>query len=366
MIRVLTICTVPTEKSGIPNVIFNLLVAMDKTGLEMGYVSINEPAHAYRQLLDGMNVKLYIIPRDIKHPFKYINNLQKIARNYDVVHVHGNSATMVLEMIAAKWAGVNLRIAHSHNTTCKLKSIDRIVRPLFYKLHNARIACGIEAGQWLFENRKFIVLNNGINADTFQFSSKVRQKVRVRLGIGEKFTIGHVGNFNNQKNHTFLIDVFYEYHKFTPKSTLLLLGDGPLKREIVQKVESLGLSDDVLFLGSVDHPDEYLNAMDLVVMPSLFEGFPLTLIEEQANGLNILASDTITSKSDLADLVRFKSLNDTAAEWAIEIEDMSKQIERTSLRSKQAIEKIKDSGYDIKAVAADLKTYYFQQMSYKQ
>lgn len=363
MIRVLFVCTVPTEKSGIPNVIFNLLSAMDQSGMDIGYVSINDPEESYKQQLKAMGVKLYVIPREFRHPFRYVRNLRKVLQNYDIVHVHGNSATMVLEMIAAKAAGVHLRIAHSHNTTCKQKKIDKIARPLFYKLCNGRIACGIEAGQWLFEERSFWVMNNGINADAFQFSSKVRQEVRSRLGNVDKFTIGHVGNFNKQKNHIFLVDVFSEYHKINPRSVMLLLGDGPLKDEMVRKAESLGLSDDIYFLGSIDHPEEYLNAMDLVVMPSIFEGFPLTLIEEQSNGLNILASDVITTTSNLTGLVKFKSLNDSATEWAKEIQDLSIQIERNLLISNDAIRKIKDSGYDIKTVAADLKSYYFQRLS---
>lgn len=358
MIKVLFVCTVPTDKSGIPNVIFNLLSKIDTRKYEIGYVSINEPPEFFKKKLQKINAKLYVIPRKLSNPFSYIKNLSKVAREYNIIHVHGNSATMVLEMIAAKMGGVKTRIAHSHNTTCSMKTIDRLARPLFYSLCNGHLACGIEAGKWLFGNREFTVINNGIDVDKFRFDESVRNAVRASFGVKDEFVIGHIGNFVEQKNHSFLIDLFHKFLEVQPHSKLLLLGNGPLMSSIKSKVNDSGINDNVIFMGSVDKPEKYMSVMDVIVMPSLFEGLPLTLIEEQANGLSILASDTITQESNITGLVTFKSLNDSPEEWAFVLNEiLSRNINR-NITSENSISKIKEKGYDILESSTKLYNYY--------
>lgn len=363
--KVLFVCTVPTDKSGIPNVIFNLLTHLDGEHTTYGYVSINKPSEFYLGKLRKSNISLHIIPRKLSNPIKYIIDLAKVATHYDIVHVHGNSATMVLEMIAAKIAGVKVRIAHSHNTTCSMKVIDRLARPLFYRLCNGRMACGVEAGRWLFGNRDFKVLNNGIDTDRFRFSPDDRTEIRQNLGVDkEALLIGHVGNFVEQKNHRFLIDIFHCFKKEHPSSKLLLLGDGPLKEEIIAKTESMGLADSVIFAGSVDNPGKYLSAMDLVIMPSLHEGLPLTLVEEQANGLPILAADTITKDSDMTGLVRFASLAESSDKWSQKMAEILKSSRHGESASTNAINCIKKAKYDITVVCNDLMEFYKARVDY--
>ena len=359
MTKVLLVCTVPTDKSGIPNVIFNLLDRLDYRQYNIGYVAINEPSDLYRENLDKINAKLFIIPRKIKNPLKYIYQLSKVAKDYDIIHVHGNSATMILEMIAAKIAGVKVRIAHSHNTTCNMKSIDKLARPLFYNLCNGRLACGIEAGKWLFQNKDFKVINNGIDVERFRFNGNTRNLVRTKLGIEDnEYVIGHIGNFVEQKNHSFLIDIFHNLMRFQSKSKLLLLGDGPLKASIQSKVNDLGLSEQVIFAGSVDYPEEYMNAMDVVVMPSLFEGLPLTLVEEQANGLSIVASDTITPDANITGNVHFLSLSENVSSWVKSIQKILNKSLHCKASSNKAIDQIKKAKYDIDSSVETLESYY--------
>lgn len=364
-LKVLFVCTVPTEQSGIPNVIVNLLKAMNRSNMKIGYVSINKPDEYYENTLKELGIDLYVVQRKITNPVAYVRSLSRIAKNYDIMHVHGNSATMVLELIAAKFAGVKLRIAHSHNTTCKQKLIDKAFRPLFYSLLNGRMACGKEAGEWLFKKKPFIIVNNGIIVKKYSFSSDLGDQVRSKYGFQDKFIIGHVGNFNEQKNHLFLIDVFYEYHKINPSSVLFLIGDGPLKEKLEQKVKSLHLQQSVVFVGSVSNPEYYLNAIDLIVMPSLFEGLPLTMIEEQANGLQILAADSITSDANIAGQVTFKSLQDGTDSWATKIKDMKIFIRRDSTNSEISETLIREAGYDITTIASDLKRYYSYYSNFK-
>lgn len=348
----------PTEKSGIPNVIFNLLSNFPKDSVKLGYVSINDPSDFYNHKLRDIGAELYIVPRKISHPLRYIRQLAKIAHNYDVIHVHGNSATMVLEMIAAKMAGVPFRIAHCHNTTCGQKLIDKLARPLFYSLCNGRIACGKEAGNWLFGSRDFKVINNGINVTKFKYSQEIRNNLRECFGIGNEPVIGHIGNFNYQKNHIFLIKIFKEVILRCPGARLLLLGDGPLKVEVKEQVMKAGLSEAVIWSGSVDNPQDYMNMMDLVIMPSRFEGLPLTMVEEQANGLTVLASDIITKDANITGKVFYKSLKDPVSEWvdrAIELLDKDKRNLRSS---ENYATQIRNAGFDINGIAQELIRYY--------
>lgn len=364
MIKVLFVCTVPTDKSGIPNVIFNLLDRLDIDKYEMGYVSINEPSDFYKSKLDRINAKLFVVPRKLTNPLRYIFYLSRVAKDYDIIHVHGNSATMVLEMIAAKIAGVKVRIAHSHNTTCNMKSIDTLVRPLFYRLCNGRLACGIEAGKWLFKNKDFKIINNGIDVEKFRFDEILRASIRDQLRITrECLLIGHIGNFVRQKNHTFLIDIFHRFATLHPNSKLLLLGEGPLKTSIQSRVQSLGLSDCVIFAGSVNQPQEYMNAMDVVVMPSLFEGLPLTLIEEQANGLSIVAADTITPDANITGNISFLPLSANINNWVTSIQQILTMNYHHKKSSDKAISQIKSARYDIVSAVRTLEDYYQQHLS---
>lgn len=360
--KVLMVCTVPTEKSGIPNVIFNLIKSFitqkEENKLELGYISINKLSGTFSALLDEYSVDYYEIKRNILNPLGYIIELSRKAKEYDIIHVHGNSATMVLEMIAAKIAKIPIRIAHSHNTTCNMKVIDKLARPLFYRLCNGRMACGEEAGKWLFGSKDFLILNNGIESQKFRFNLDDRNRIREELGLKDSIVIGHIGNFVEAKNHKFLISIFNEFHKISPSSKLLLLGDGPLRNDIIELVKKIGLHNDVIFTGSVDNPEDYMNAMDVIVMPSLFEGLPLTLIEEQANGLPIIASDNITKDANITNLVQYKSLQDDAKSWATQIYDTILKSSRTYEISLNAIEQIRKNNYDIYSVASTLRKYY--------
>lgn len=365
--QILFVNTVPTEANGITGVIFNYLKSIKfDFNHQIGYVAINSPSKFFRDQLSLNNAKLYILHRSIAQPLSYIKKLAIISKKYDIIHVHGNSATMTLEMIAAKLAGVKIRIAHSHNTTCRMKIIDRLCRPIFYKLCNGKMACGIEAGKWLFNDNDFMVLNNGIDSQRFKFSIKDRDSVRNNLGIEKnEILIGHIGNFVEQKNHDFLIDIFYNYNKQNPHSKLLLLGDGVLREKINNKIQNLGITDKVIFTGSVDNPAFYMNGIDLIVMPSLFEGLPLTLIEEQANGLPILAANTITKDANIANRIEFLDLSDKPIKWAEKMEEILARSNHDSETSMKAIEKIKAAKYDIFSVAEEIIDYYKSRLSDK-
>lgn len=368
MQRILYVCTVPTDTSGIPNVIFNLLDKFDYKNYEIGYVAINEPSDTYKEKLNRIGATLHVIPRKISNPLRYVYKLTKVAKEYEIIHVHGNSATMVLEMVAAKLAGVKFRIAHSHNTTCNMKLIDCLARPLFYRLCNGRLACGNEAGKWLFGDNEYKIVKNGISTEKFRFSPEKRDVMRRILDSTqekcssekEKITIvGHIGNFVEAKNHQFLIRVFKEYHKYNPNSKLLLLGIGFLMNKVKETVNNLGLANSVIFVGSVDNPQDYMNAMDIIAMPSLYEGLPLTLIEAQANGLPIIAADTITSDANISGNISYCPISERNLDlWRRNLEEKLSCVGNRADNSQKAITLIKENGYDISLVTQELTDYY--------
>lgn len=340
--------TTPVQRDGVTGVMLNLLRNIDKSKFHIDFIVINEPEEGICNQIKNEGGEIIYIPRKITHPIQYILMYSKACKGYDIVHVHGNSATMVLEMIAAALAGVKVRIAHSHNTYCVSKIIDKIFRPLFYCLCNTRIACGEEAGVWLFGERSFSIINNGINSEKYLFRENEREIVRGEFSLDDNnIVVGNVANFLAAKNHDFLIEVFIELLKMDSRYRLLLLGAGELMNTIREKVEKSNISKLVYFVGSVSGVERYLSAMDLIVMPSLNEGFPLTLIEEQCNGLRCFVSDRITKEVDLSGNIEFLSLDKSAEEWAQIIHGNVKKASDRQQTSYRAQSAIKSKGYDM-------------------
>lgn len=359
MKKVLIICTVPTEKSGIPSVIFNLVETIDCQDLELGYVSINKPNQLFKDKLNDLGVKLYVLPRKLSRPISYIKQLTKVSKGYDVIHVHGNSATMVLEMIAARFAKIPKRIAHGHSTSCGFPLLNRICKPLFLRLCNQRVACGKAVGKWLYNEYSFEIINNGVDTSKYRFIKDSRDKLRADLEWDNNFIISNVANFLEVKNHKFLISTFSKVVKKHPEARLLLIGDGPLLEDTKQLVRNLNLNSVVRFTGSVTNVADYLSAIDLIVMPSLYEGLPLTLVEEQANGLCAVVSDVVTKDADITDNITFLPLQSGISVWGETISEFIENgVVRTEKFSDQCIGKIKDALFDIHDAAAKLKGLY--------
>lgn len=350
------------SKDGMTNVVFNLYRSVDKSDIQIDFLTITEPLDpCYRAEIEHNGGRLFVVKRTMKSVLSYILNFIKIAKGYDIVHVHGNSATMVLEMIACWCAGVRVRIAHSHSTMSAMPMLDKMVRPLFYKLCNARLACGKNAGAWLFKRHEFTVINNGISTLQYLFDQQRRDSIRTSLQWSDCKVVGHVGNFVDVKNHSFIIDIFREAVVMASNVRLLLLGDGPLRNKIEHKAQALGLKDKICFTGSVDNVADYMCAIDVIVMPSKFEGLPLTLIEEQANGLKALCSDVITTEVDKTNSISYLSLNKNAKEWAELLLKIELPMNRMKT-SKHNVQMIIDSGYDINYSAKMLKRFYLSKL----
>lgn len=358
--KVLLINTVSTDKNGITNVIFNYLHAIDSTQIRFDYVAINQPEDTYIDEIQKKGGNLYVIPRSGKKIISYIRQLTQTISNhkYNVIHIHTNSHTAILELLAAKLGGCHNRIVHSHNTTCNSIAVHKILTPLFNALYTHAFACGVDSGKWMYGNNPFLVINNGVNTDLYSFNSDSRVKIREQLNLKEEdILIGHVGTFIPVKNQKFIIDILQILIKRNPRYNLLLIGDGPLRQQVERQVSLYNLQDHVHFTGNINNVYDYLNAIDLIIMPSLFEGLPLTLIEQQANGLHCIVADTITREADKTGYLQFVSLNDSAELWATEIEKNCNSNNR-EFYSIEGINKIKLAGYSIQEEGKKLTEFY--------
>lgn len=357
MVKILVVNTVPMETNGITNVIMNLYHNIDNEKYHMDFVAMNECDKEIRERIEVRGSKLFVVKGRLKIPLIYAYKLKKIARGYDVVHAHGNSATLLIEMMAAKRAIVTVRIAHSHNSTCKHVLMDKLCRPFFYKVCDSYLACGNRAGKWLFGKRKFTVICNGIDTERYAFSIESRLEVREKLGWSDNIILGHVGAFNEFKNQNFIIDIFEKLYEKNSGYRLLLIGDGSMRKAMRKKAEALGLEKVIVFWGASNHVEKLLNAVDLILMPSFNEGFPLTLVEEQANGLDCIVSNRIGREVNLSGNVEFLPIDRGSNLWTDAIQKYGVCGERRE-KSQAAIRKIAEAGYDIKGSARALESYY--------
>lgn len=364
MIKILVINTVPMETNGITNVIVNFYDNIDTEKYHMDFVAINDCEKEIREKIENRSSRIFVVKGRLKNPLIYVHRLAEIAKGYDVIHAHGNSATLLLEMMAAKSAGVAVRISHSHTSTCKHVLVDKVCRPFFYKTCNGYLACGDQAGKWLFGKRKFTVIHNGIDTKKYVFSINRRVEVRQELGWLDNIVLGHVGAFNEFKNQSFIIDVFNEIYKKNTQYRLLLVGDGPMKEEMIKKVKSLHLEKEICFWGSSNQVTNLLNSIDLILMPSFNEGFPLTLVEEQANGLDCIVSDRIGKEVNLSGNVAFYPIDCGFDSWADAILKHKISSDR-KLKSEDAIKKIVNAGYDVKGSVRILEGYYKKRLRHE-
>lgn len=360
--KILIINTVPTEQNGITGVIFNYLKAIDAKDITFDLLSPNTPSSRY---IDAVNLKggnVYVLPR-LNGILAYWNGLRRLIKKarYDIVHIHGNSHTLVLELSAVWVAGCVVRIVHSHNTTCSHVALSWLLTHSFNMLYTHGLACGEAAGRWMFGKRKFTVIHNGIDTELYSFRQEKREKIREEYGWKVCKVIGHVGEMVGTKNHKFILDVFSELYKRDNSYRLILIGDGPLRNEVERQIEEFGLVEFVLMTGKINNVCDYLNAMDIILMPSLFEGLPLTLLEQQANGLRCVVSDAITKEVDKTGNLLFMPLSMDASVWADKVNGISVESENERmLRSQKAVADIAISGYDINKEANRLRDYYIK------
>ena len=356
--RILIINTVSINYNGVTDSILQYVKAMDKTDMQIDILSAVASNSQVVDEFERIGCAVIRLENRNKHTIQYVIQLAKLIRKkkYDIVHVHGNSATLAIDIIGALIGGCKNRIAHSHSTSCMQKTADRILRPLFNQVYVHGFACGENAGKWLFGNRKFTIIPNARNLKTYCYNQQNRKKIRERYKLYDAFVVGHIGGFNESKNHKFVLECFKEILNRNENSRLLLIGSGVLYAEIKEYAKQLEIYEKVIFTGSINNVPEMLSAMDIMILPSLYEGMPLVVLEGQASGMPCFLSDCITRECSMTDLVFFLPLDIGSEKWADEI--LNNRGRERIHDSLNAIKKMKERGYDIEDSAAMLKKMY--------
>ena len=353
-VKVLVITTVDLGFNGVTSVIMNYYRNIDRNSISFDFISGRKVQEEIRSEIEGLGGQIYDVPSRDKKPLSYVKAVKNIIRNnkYKIVHIHGNSGTVYLDVHIAKIEKVPVRIVHSHNSTCSHKIIHKLLKPLLNREMTHGFACSELAGNWLF-NKKYTVLNNGIDIEKFIFNNNLRDEYRKKLNLENKFILGHIGHFSYQKNHNYLLDVFNEVHKKNNNAHLVLVGDGKLRSEIEKKIEDLHLKDCVTLLGKRSDASKIINVFDVFIFPSRFEGLPVVLIEAQANGLSCIVSDTVTKECKISQKVSFIPLDMDKSKWIEEILKYNDIYDR-----KKDLDLIRNSKFNIKKETKKLENFY--------
>lgn len=364
MIRVLYISDSLKQRFGVTSVIMNYISHFDYKKIQVDLLVLRDSEDVVVDKAKSLGANVYFMPNFtglniFEYRMFFKNFFQK--NRFDIVHSHFNQIDGIVFPIARK-NGVKKCISHSHNTKLsdnKLKAIrNRLMCWNIYSNADICAACSVAAGNALFGRRfensaKKIIIHNAIECDKFSFSNSKREKIRNEFGINQNtILLGNIGSFKPQKNQLFLLDVFYELKKYNATCyKLLLVGDGEKREELEKKVNELKLQGDVIFTGVRKDVASILSAIDLFVLPSLYEGLPVIGIEAQASGVDCIFSDTITKETDLIG-INYLSLDLGAEGWAKNI------FESVCKRNANSQNILKEQGYDIRNESEKLIQQY--------
>ena len=319
-IRILNI--VPNMRAaGIETFIMNVYRNIEREKVQFDFLVHDEKKEFFDDEIENLGGKIHRLTfKDDKNIFKYIKDLNNFFKNhkeYQIVHGHMQSM-MPLYLLIAKINKVPIRIAHSHNGNYEktLKGFILHVFSRFSKLFSTHNwACSKIAGEYLFGKSKFDIYYNGINVEKFKYDLNLRENVRKKFNIENKIVLLHVGRFELQKNHEFLINLFEKYCSINKNAILLLLGEGKLKNKIQDLVSAKGLKDNVIFMGIRDDVNEIMQAADFFLLPSLYEGLPVVGVEAQYSNIRCLFSNTITEEVKISNQAIFLKTNDEYDSW---------------------------------------------------
>lgn len=343
---------------GSQNLLMNIYSNIDRNNYQFDFLVFQDKKFDFDEKLKELGGNLIYIDSPSKIGMgKFIKKVKKlcIENKYDIVHAHTlfNCGPCVF---AAYLAGIKIRISHSHSTryldekiTIKKRIYFFLSKLLINLFSTHYFACGIDAGKFLyFKNKKVLVLNNGIDIDKFSFNNSNRSQIRKQYNIkNEDILIGHVGRLMYIKNQAFLIDII---NKLDKNYKLMLVGGGEDEKKLVEKVSKLKLENRVIFIGDVNNANEYYSAFDLFCFPSLHEGIPFTVIEAQANGLSIIASENISNECNVSETIHFFPIDDVNL-WV----DKIKKVDYSRKDFSSYIDK---KGYSIKSTVETLKKIY--------
>lgn len=351
MIRILQ-CVNRMDRAGLETVLMNYYRHIDREQLQFDFLTHRPDRGAYDDEIEALGGRIFRAPRlyPWNYPayFAWMRAFFREHPEYTIVHSHIDAMSL-LPLLAAKRAGVPIRIAHSHNT-----SVDRDLKyplKMWFRYRLPReathlLACGQKAGEYLFGERPFGILPNGIDVRRFRFDGELRRRARREMGLEGKFVVGHVGRLSYQKNQGFLLKLFAVVAR-QRDAVLLLAGTGEQERKLHRLAKKQGIEDRVRFLGSREDMPRLYMAMDVFVLPSRFEGVPLVGIEAQSAGLPCFFSDRVPREVVFTKGCRFLPLEASADAWA-----------EAMLSAAGERERVTENPYDIQNTGKELEKYY--------
>ena len=362
-IRVLQIIGI-VAGGGVEAVIMNYYEHIDRTKVQFDFIVHNDNKIDITQKVEAMGGKVYKVTPYYKNPIAFMHGIYKVIRDHHYRIVHSNMNTLSAFPLFAAWvAGAPVRILHNHSTSSpgetKRNIMKFMLRPFARLFANHYLACSRLAGEWMYgrkmmDSGKVTIVNNAIDLKKYAFNPQKRKILRKELGLADEFVIGHVGRFMFQKNHEFLIDVFAEAYKKNLHMALLLVGDGPLRPAMEEKVRKLGLTGHVKFLGLRNNVQDFYHVMDLFILPSHYEGLPVVGVEAQANGLLCLFSTKVTKETRLTHSAQFLDLEAGASMWAEGIISLKCE------RNKKAGDELRQAGFEINKETEKLVKFYIE------
>lgn len=347
---------------GVENFVMNYYRCIDREKIQFDFLTSVEGEGFFDEEIRQLGGKIYRAFPKRKNPLRNFLEIMKIVKenDYQIVHRHTGSSISNIDLLAAKCGGAKTIISHAHSTSAGKKWLHYLAKNLL-RVRCEKYACSKLAGEWLhgkkaIENNEVQIIYNAVDTKKFEYNEQERKRIRCSNGVDEAFVIGHVGNFNTAKNHEFIIEVFREISKKKKNAYLWLIGEGVLKEKIIEKVKKYGLEKQVYFWGNRNDVGNIMQGMDAFLFPSVFEGYPVTLVEAQCSGLPCFVSEKVIPKEiNLLGQMLFIKLDDSADIWAEKII----HYKQTMVREVAKLH-VKNAGLDIQEAARDLEQRYLK------
>lgn len=328
---------------------------------------VSKDSGFYEEEVKSLGGKIYRVPLRSQHPIEAFLKIEKIVKNnkYKKVLKLCDTPIGVFDLLAAKVGGADMICVRSCNASSEESDFQRILykilRPIFNKIAILKIAPSKLAAEYTFGKKAVAqndvyFLNNAIDLETYSYTECGREKIRKEFNLlPDQLIVGHIGRFNHQKNHDFLLEIFVDIIQKRPDAILLLVGEGERKQNLVKKIQKLGLEKSVIFAGIRTDIPEVLSAMDVFIFPSFYEGMPNTIIEAQACGLPCVLSDCITKEAKITELLTYMPLCESSKMWCeVALKNVSKY--RKDTRKDICL-----AGYDIRKVSLEFISLFFNE-----
>lgn len=354
------ICGFSENHGGMESYIMEIYRHCDREKLQFDFINVQTYSIAFADEIEALGGHIYYIPLksvDMEGHYKALDNLFS-TNNYVGVYYQCNRKLISLDVFKyAKKYNVPKRVIHSHNSTQapvslveKLRQKNVELKMDSYVTHY--FACSEEAGKWMFGKRPFTVIKNSVDANVFYYNEASREQMRKQYELENKIVVGTVGRLVDAKNPMFMLKIFDELQKNNPETIFLHVGDGVLMEELKELRDQYDWKDKYLLVGNQSKVADFMNAMDVFVLPSIHEGFPIVLVEAQATGLQCLAADNITTSCDLTGNMQFLPIENTEKLWAEKILEVVQKPRKSEIR------RVQELGYDIVKITAEICDFF--------